>query len=126
MGLLHRKFVFGNGHDIESIVIRRTNGYDERDAAKMADAKQAESTMFNELVRVAIAAVDDKPVVQPFMEWDGWSTKTRELVMTAYNSMCENSEAEKAAFLAASEDVAPLVDRGTPRERRGSIEPTIE
>lgn len=126
MGLLHRRFKFGDNHDIESIVIRRTNGHDERDAAKMLDAREGHGSIFNELVRIAIVAVNDQPVIQPFMDYDSWSTKTRELLMTAYNSMNENSEAEKAAFLAASEDVAPLVQRAEPRQSGGHIDTTTK
>jgi hypothetical protein len=124
MALLHRKFRFGPGHDIEELVMRQTDGIDERDAAKMVDARPEETGIYAELVRLAIVSVDGQIVDQPFMPVDRWSTKTRNLVMDAYNALNENDEAEKAAFLAASEDVAPLVERGQPRERR-STQPTI-
>ena len=125
MALLHRKFTFGKDHDIESIVLRRIDGRDEQDASKQLDAMNGRSSLFNEMVRIGIVAVNDEPVMQPFLEWDTWSTKTRELVMTGFNALNENDDAEKAAFLAASEDVAPLVERGAPRERGVASIPTM-
>lgn len=121
MALLHRRFRFGENHDVTELVIRQTDGYDERDAAKMIDTNP-ETSMYAELVRLAIVEVNGDRVEQPFMDIDRWSTKTRSLVMDAYNALNENDEAEKAAFLAASEDVAPLVERPQPRER-GSMTP---
>jgi hypothetical protein len=123
MALLHRKFKFEEGHDIEEIVVRQTDGYDEKDAAKMVDARPTETGIYSELVRLSIVSVDGELVDQPFMAIDRWSTKTRDLVMTAYNELNENDEAAKAVFLAASEDVAPLVQRPQPREG-GSTPPT--
>lgn len=125
--MLHRKFKFTEDHDVKEIVVRRINGYDERDAAKQLDAMNGASTLFNELVRISIVSVDGEEVMQPFMTYDTWPTRTRELVMTAFNTLNENSDAEKAAFLAASEDVAPLVTRSTPRRREEvSTQPTTE
>lgn len=130
MGLIHRKYTFPAGCSCHQAVIRETDGHDEKDAAKWADVRG--TTITAELIRLAVVTVrwtdddaDDLVATeQPFMALDEWTTRTRELVMEAYQSINESPEAEKAVFHAASVDVAPLVKRATPRGR--SSTPTTD
>ena len=63
--MLHRKFPLGERCNCREIVIREVNGIDEQEAALRADMRGKRSSIYAELVRLAIVEVDGKRVEQP-------------------------------------------------------------
>ena len=61
--------------------------------------------MWAELVRLAIVTVDGEKVAQPFRDIDKWNSRTRALLMKAFEQMNELPDEQVASFLAMSEPV---------------------
>lgn len=106
--LVHKTFKFPAGCNAESITMRETSGIDEQAAAMEADARGERTTIYQELVRLSIVEVDGKKVQQPFMELNGWNSKTRHLINTAYQAMNDLREDDVKVFL-KSADAQPDV-----------------
>jgi hypothetical protein len=94
------------GAQIESITIRETNGVDEELAAKQAKARGDGANDVEELVRLSIDEVDDKPVKQPFMGFDLWNSKTRGYALMAWKHVNAVPKEEEAGFIAGGEELA--------------------
>jgi len=105
--LLHRKFKFPKHCSIDEIVMRETNGIDEQDAALAADGRGERGSVMTELVRLSIVEVDGQKVQQPFLEMERFNSKTRALIMKAYEQLNDLPLEELSVFLAASEDATP-------------------
>lgn len=105
--LTHKRFTFPDKCDVRSVVMRETNGHDEQRAAMQADAQPGRSSVFQELVRLSIVSVDGQLVQQPFLDLDRWNSRTRALVIQAYENLNDLKDEEIAVFLAASEDATP-------------------
>lgn len=56
----------------------------------------------NALIAFSIVKVNDQPVQRPFTEWEGWSLRTQEFVIAAYNRLNSTTKAEIDDFLAQS------------------------
>lgn len=110
--LIHRKFKLPKGCSVESFVIREIDGKDELESGRWVAAKGAGvddpgMAMAEERMRVAIVAVNDQPVEQPYMAMNKWSTKTRTFLLNAWTSLNMVEEDELAVFLGAAEDLSP-------------------
>lgn len=117
--MLHRKFPLGERCNCREIVIREVNGIDEQEAALRADMRGKRSSIYAELVRLAIVEVDGKRVEQPFLEIEQWNMVTRTLVRSAFDSINDLEAAELETFLAASVDVTPTTNAVTRKEANG-------
>jgi hypothetical protein len=107
VGLLHRRFRFPGNCNCKELVMRETNGIDEQQAAIASDAAGVRSSIFQELIKLSIVEVDGQPVSQPFVALDTWNSKTRALIIKAYEQLNNLPDDELAAFLVASEDATP-------------------
>jgi hypothetical protein len=105
--LLHRLFKFPGKCSVDSVVVRETNGIDEQAAALAASTKGGQASVYTELVRQAIVEVNGQKIQQPYMELEQWNSKTRALLMKAYEQVNELPDEQLSVFLAASEDVTP-------------------
>lgn len=72
---------------IDSVTIKETTGRDEEKAAQLARAKGAKESVFEELMRLSIVAVNDTPVDQPYSGLDDWNSKTRSYILQAFQSI---------------------------------------
>ena len=119
--LVHRKFTFPDGCNCTEITIRETTGIDEQEAALAVETRGARSTVYAELVRLSVVEVDGQKVTQPFLEAEKWNSRTRTLVMKAYETVNRLEDEEIAAFIAASQDVTPglaVVESGPARKQQ--------
>lgn len=100
-----------DGQAIHAITIRTTDGKDETYAAKQADARG--TTGNEELVRVSIVNYElgneaESRVVdikQPFIGFDGWSSKARNFVVVAWHRLGNPSEKEASSFFESATEV---------------------
>lgn len=107
------RYELPTGCDIASITIRETSGKDERAAAAQQKAKGGDATYSDELVRISIAAVDDKSVEQPFPDYDDWNTKTRRCVFEAFQKVNGVSPEEERGFLGKATLVSSTISAST-------------
>lgn len=103
--LRKKQFEFPASCSIREIVIRETNGHDEERAAAYAEAKGGKSSTYAELIRTSIISVDGEKVTQPFSAMDEWNSKTRALVIKAFQQLNDLPEKEIADFLEGSKEV---------------------
>ncbi len=108
--LLHRRFQLPKGCTVKSFVIRELDGHDELLASRWADAKTGSAdnktnALMDENLRVAIVEINGKEVIQPYLDMDKWSSKTRRFLLEAWGRLNAAPEDELAAFLATAEDV---------------------
>lgn len=89
------------GCSIKSFVIKETDGEDEENAALAAKAKGGAATVFEELVRLSITYVDDAKVEPPLLDYDKWSSRTRNFVLQAFRSINGVDDKEVSDFLSA-------------------------
>lgn len=108
--LAEKTFKFPKGSAVSTITMRETNGIDEQAAALQADARGERSTIYAELVRLSVVAVDGKPVIQPFVELEQWTSVMRALVNDGYTHLNDLKEADKIAFLLGVEDEVAAPD----------------
>lgn len=93
------------GAQAQSITVRETDGKDEEQASLTAKAKGGASNEIEELVRLSIVAIDDKPVTQPFEGFDSWKSKMRGYALSAWRDMNVIDEKEAESFLKGGEVV---------------------
>lgn len=92
------------GLDVKSIVIRETDGTDERNALLNVKAKGANHTnMHEEMIALSVVEVDGSPIAQPFTGMGAWNSATRNTVARLYEDV--NS----------ARDVGPLLKAKKPR-----------
>ena len=87
-----------------SFHMREVDGRDEEVAANMAKAKGGSASSAEEMVRLAIVAVNGKPIKQPYLQFDAWNQRARSFALKAFNDLNGYSEEEKDAFLATAEE----------------------
>jgi hypothetical protein len=90
---------------IRKVTLREINGKDAALAATLAfagtdDPMAAVNLIGEEKVRLSIVRVDDKEVVQPFLEWDNWNERTRSFVRIGFNELNGIAPGERDGFLA--------------------------
>lgn len=95
---------------LESFHMREIDGRDEELAAGMAAAKGGQATGSEEMVRLAIVAVNGKPVQQPYLGFDVWNQRARSLSLKAFRTLNSHTEKEGDDFLATAEEADPLTD----------------
>jgi len=128
--LIHRRFRFPDKCNLRSAVLRETNGIDEKQAALASDVGGPGTSIFQELIKLSIVEVDDEKAVQPLNAIEGWNSKTRALLVRAYEQLNDLQDEEIAVFLAASEDATPglaVVEPEAPpvaKKRRGGSQNT--
>lgn len=105
--LAHKKFTLPKGYNFKELIMRETCGLDEQIAARVADSRGEASNVAVEMVRRSIVAVDGAPVVQPFLQFDNWNTRTRQFVLKAYEQMNSVPEEDIAVFQGASVELSP-------------------
>lgn len=93
---------------ITSFHMREVNGVDEEHAANAAKSKGGSASNIEELTRLAIAAVNDKPVQQPYLQFDVWNSKARALALKAFSEINSITEKEAEDFAGTAEAVDPL------------------
>lgn len=94
---------------LDNFHMREVDGRDEEIAANMAKAKGGSATSGEEMVRLAIVAVNGKPVKQPYLQFDTWNQRARSFALKAFNELNGYTKDEEEAFLAtAEEEDAPL------------------
>lgn len=107
--LVHKRFQMPKGCSIDSFVMREIDGEDEREAgrwiAAIGEVDNASITVAEEQMKVALVAVNDKPVESPYTGLNRWSSKTRRLVMEAFGLLNGLEDDEVAVFLGASTDL---------------------
>jgi hypothetical protein len=100
-----KKFKLGKGCNVSSIALRETCGKDEEQAARAADAKgNRPGAMTEELLRLSIVEVDEKRTEYPYLGLAKWNTKTRNTVLTYFQSMNAVDDEETTRFLEEAED----------------------
>lgn len=95
---------------LKSFHMREIDGRDEEIAASMAAAKGGQATGSEEMVRLAIVAVNDKPIAQPYLAFDVWNQRARSFSLKAFRQMNSHTEKEGDNFLATGEEGDPMVD----------------
>lgn len=103
---------------LESFHMREIDGRDEELAAGMAAAKGGHATGSEEMVRLAIVAVNDKPVQQPYLAFDVWNQRARSFALRAFRLLNSHTEKESDDFLATAEEASPTME-GVPTEPAG-------
>jgi hypothetical protein len=105
-----KKFRFSlegrKGCSVKSFTLKETSGADEALAAEQKAAKGARATVFEELVRASIHAVDDQLVTQPYLEYDLWNSRTRAFALKAFVEVNGIEEDETSDFLSNAEVLA--------------------
>lgn len=116
-----KQFRFPKGCSVESIVIRETNGDDEAQAIQRAKAKGEAGSVLDELVRSSIAVVDGVEIDSriPYLAYDSWNSKTRNLVLKAYTKINLTSDQESESFLSQGEDYLGSMQEGSMRAISG-------
>lgn len=111
--LVHREFKLPKGYSVESFVIREIDGHDEKEAARLVaalgTADDLSMAVYEGNLRVSIVDVNGEAVEQPYMELSKWSTKTRKMLMVAWNELNGVPDEELAAFLGAAVPAEPVV-----------------
>jgi hypothetical protein len=87
--------------------MRETCGIDEQKAASIVDSKQGLTALGAELIRLSIVAVNGQAVLQPYLAFDEWNTKTRNLVIGFYEELNTIPAAELELLKVASSDLSP-------------------
>lgn len=114
--LLHKKFKLPagckdeTGKAIASVVMRETNGYDEQNAAKLADGQGKDGNFLRELMTLSIVKVNDVPAMQPFIGFSGWNSRARACVSKAFDAL--NEIPRDVDFLSGAEDMTPAPTTG--------------
>lgn len=94
--------------NIQTVSIKETNGKDEGIARAAAESRGAAGSVGEELVKLAIVAIDGNPVPQPLVAWDEWSSRTRLAVTRAFDRVNGLSGEETQVFLlSGAEGMAP-------------------
>jgi hypothetical protein len=99
------KNVRAGGVLITSFTMREVDGQDEEVAAGAAKARGGSISSAEELIRLSIVAVNDQPVKQPYLAFDTWNSRARQLALKAWTSLNGVTEEEGDAFLSAASPV---------------------
>lgn len=94
------------GCNVSSFIIRECNGDDEVMAKRMAKANNKDcdyEDIIREVARLSVVAVDDKEVVQPYMDVNKWNLKTRSYLLRAFTNV-NAIEDEEDDFLETATD----------------------
>ena len=109
--LVHREFKLPEGYSVNSFVVREIDGHDEKEAARVVaaigTADDLSMAVMEANLRVAIVAVNGQPVQQPYTDLSKWSSKTRRMLLEAWNQLNNVPDEDLAVFLAAAEPVQP-------------------
>lgn len=100
---------------LDSFHMREIDGRDEELAAGMAAAKGGHASGSEEMVRLSIVAVNDKPVSQPYLGFDVWNQRARSLALQAFRLLNSHTEKESDSFLSTAEEGEPAME-GVPTE----------
>lgn len=93
-----------DGLDIREIVIRETDGVDERNAALNVKAKgETVTNVLIELINLSIVEVDGVRLPLPVSAMDGWNMATRNTIRELFDG------------INAARDVGPLLKARKPR-----------
>ena len=93
------------GQVIASFTVRETNGDDETIASQAVKqhGKNSKTTPLEELVKLAILAVNGEEVEQPYDDFDRWNSKARNLAVMAYQQLNGTTPEEMESFLSQGE-----------------------
>ena len=105
--LKHRRYKLPAGCSCSEVIMRETCGIDEQKAASIVDSKQGLTALGAELIRLSIVAVDGQGIMQPYIPFDEWNTKTRNLVIGFYEELNTIPAAELELLKGASHDLSP-------------------
>lgn len=95
--------------ELHSFAMREVDGRDEEAAANMAKAKGGSATAAEEMIRLALVEVNDKPVKQPYLEFDLWNQRARAFALRAFTDLNGTTQEEAEGFLKTATEVdAPL------------------
>lgn len=85
----------------KTFTVREVNSKDEDVAALNAKAKGKDGQVMDELIRLSVTEVDGEPKSpeSPFMAWDTWNTRTRTMVIRAFQKLNAVSKEESDDFL---------------------------
>ncbi len=90
--------------DLKSFHMREVDGRDEEVAANMAKNKGGSASASEEMIRIAIVAVNGEPVQQPYLQFDVWNQRARSLALKAFNSLNGFTQEEGDVFLETAEE----------------------
>lgn len=90
------------GLSFKKLVIKETSGPDELRAKALAKAKGDDGSLYEEMVKLSIVSIDDKPVDQPFESFLTMSTKDRSYIGQAFSKINSASDDLVANFLSTS------------------------
>lgn len=88
---------------IKSFHMREVTGVDEEHAANVAKGKGGSATNIEELTRLAIVAVNDKAVPQPYLAFDHWNSKARAFALKAFGEINSITQEESESFAGTAE-----------------------
>ena len=99
--------------ELRSFVMREIDGRDEEVAAGYVKAKNDNTTVTEEMVRLSIVSVNDQPVPQPYLAFDTWNSRARIFAVKAFNEVNGMTSKEEDDFFGTAEEVdAPLPSSG--------------
>lgn len=92
------------GIPFKSIVLRVTDGKDEANAARMAQARGGASTPTLELIKASIVTIDGTDIRQPFDDFDAWKTKARRFADACFSVLNGVTDDDARAVLNSAQD----------------------
>lgn len=90
--------------DLKDFHMREVNGQDEELAANWAKQKGGAASSSEEMVRLAIVAVNGEPVKQPYLQFDVWNQRARSFALKAFNELNGFNGDEGDRFLGTAEE----------------------
>lgn len=84
--------------------IREVDGRDEEVAANTARMKGGAASSSEEMIRLAIVAVNGEPVQQPYLKFDVWNQRARAFALKAFNDLNGFTAEESDSFLGTAEE----------------------
>lgn len=113
--LIHRQFTLPEGYSVKSFVVREIDGHDEQEAARWLGALGTADDMATAIMevnlRMALVSVDGKFVEQPYTGLKKWTSKTRRLLIAAWEQLNDVPDEDLAVFLAAAEIPQTVADQ---------------
>ena len=87
--------------------MREVDGRDEEVAANTAKMKGGAASSSEEMIRLAIVAVNGEPVQQPYLKFDIWNQRARAFALKAFNDLNGFTQDESDLFLGTAEEDEP-------------------
>lgn len=93
--------------ELKSFHMREVDGRDEEIAANVAKSKGGSASASEEMIRLAIVAVNGEPVPQPYLKFDLWNQRARAFALKAFNELNGFTAEESDTFLGTAEEDEP-------------------